>query len=214
MSTKSFLSVTVALALLAVAAVLGVVMGQRAAVGQLTIAIEATPETATNLVNTDHTVTATVTDDGVPAQEADVTFDITAGPNVGESHADVTNAEGQAFFTYTGDGGIGTDTIHVCVWGIIPQAQALAAQQVELDCVDVEKEWIEPTPSPTPAPTPTPTAAPTPTPTPTAPAAPDILPPSGGEPGSDGGFPWAVVGLALGGLVLLASGAALMRRAR
>jgi hypothetical protein len=215
-STKSILTIIAGLGLVAMAAVLGVVMGQRTALGQLAISIEATPVLDTNPVNTDHTVTATVTDDGVPAQEADVTFDITDGPNVGDSHNDITNADGQAFFTYTGDGGAGMDLIHVCVWGIIPQIGGPAAQQIELDCVDVEKIWEEPTPtpSPTPAPTPTPTAAPTATPTPTPEAAPDVLPPSGGEPGGDGGFPWAVVGLVLGGAALLTGGAALVRRAR
>jgi hypothetical protein len=215
MSTRSILTVMAGLGLVAMAAVLGVVMGQHTALAQA-ISIEATPVTDTNPVNTDHTVTATVTDGVVPEPGAQVTFDVTDGPNVGDSGSELTDDNGVATFTYTGDEGAGIDIIQVCVVSIAPRIAGVTALQEPIDCVDVEKIWEEPTPtpSPTPAPTPTPTAAPTPMPTPTPEAAPDILPPSGGEPVGDSGFPWAVVGLMLGGLVLLASGAALLRCAR
>lgn len=69
------------------------------------------PATTTNLVGTNHTVTATVTINGVTACGVTVNFNVTAGPNVGKSGTDTSKASGQASFTYTGSGGGGTDTI-------------------------------------------------------------------------------------------------------
>ena len=69
------------------------------------------PATDTNQVNTSHTVTATVTRNGNPAEGVNVDFNISAGPNTGKSFSLATDATGQAAFTYTGDGGAGTDTI-------------------------------------------------------------------------------------------------------
>ena len=68
-----------------------------------------TPETDTNPVGTDHTVTATVTDSNSdPVEGARVDFDVTgANPTSGFAF---TDASGQAPFTYTGVNP-GTDTI-------------------------------------------------------------------------------------------------------
>ena len=72
------------------------------------ISIALTPENDTNPVNSDHTVTATLT-----PEQADVLirFEITSGPNVGDSGSETTDGNGEAEFTYTGDGGVGGDVI-------------------------------------------------------------------------------------------------------
>jgi uncharacterized repeat protein (TIGR01451 family) len=73
------------------------------------------PPTAVNLPGTSHTVTATVTDlDGEPLVQTLVTFEITSGPNAGAGAQAVTDDNGQATFTYTSNGLLGTDTIEGC----------------------------------------------------------------------------------------------------
>jgi PKD repeat protein len=69
------------------------------------------PATATNPVGTSHTVTATATANGQPVPGATITFTVTAGPNQGVTGQAVTDANGQATFTYQDAGGAGTDTI-------------------------------------------------------------------------------------------------------
>ncbi len=84
--------------------------------------IKLTPETASNPAGTKHKVTARVTDllgQGVPGIL--VSFKVTAGPNIGEvsdpntgecSPNDCkTDPGGDVIWTYTGSGGIGTDSI-------------------------------------------------------------------------------------------------------
>ncbi len=79
---------------------------------QLPGSIVLDPATATNLPGTTHTVTATVRGDtGAVASGVTVTFTVTAGPNAGRTGSAVTNAAGQAAFTYTGSGGTGVDSI-------------------------------------------------------------------------------------------------------
>lgn len=220
MSKRFLVSAVAGLGLLAMAAILGMAMVQSAAAGVQALSLDATPETDTNMVDTDHTVTATVTQDLEPVFGAEVAFDVISGPNTGTSvtcspNVDCSTDEtGQVSGTYPGDGGAGTDTIEVCVTGFVVdiRAEAVAAQQ--LPCVEVEKVWVEPTPTPTPTAAPTATPTPTPTATPPVAEAPDILPPTGSQPASGSGFPWAVVALAVGGLTLLAGGALLHKRAR
>ncbi len=77
-------------------------------------AITLTPGTADNPAGTDHTVTATVVNlplPGTPVVGTTVTFLVTTGPNAGATDTDVTDANGEATFTYTSDGSLGTDTI-------------------------------------------------------------------------------------------------------
>lgn len=70
------------------------------------------PATATNAVDTEHTVTATALSAvGGPVPAATVTFTVIDGPNLGTTGDAVTDAQGQASFTYTGSGGLGTDQI-------------------------------------------------------------------------------------------------------
>jgi hypothetical protein len=76
--------------------------------GGLSGDVTLTPATAENPVGTTHTVTANVTEEGAPQSGVTVTFTVTgANPQVGTG---VTNASGEATFTYTGKIA-GTDTI-------------------------------------------------------------------------------------------------------
>ncbi len=69
------------------------------------------PETATNPIGTNHTVTAQVTTDGSPVVGTTVSFEIVDGPNAGTTGTNVTDSDGKASFTYTDTGGAGTDHI-------------------------------------------------------------------------------------------------------
>jgi hypothetical protein len=166
--------------------------------------ISLTPETATNEVGTDHTVTATITDLlGDPVEGVEVMFEVTDGPNTAatgtcSANADcTTDAAGQVSFTYTSDGSTGTDDIEGCMAvepDLVDEVPTLQ-RQLELACDTATKEWVEPEPTPTPAPEPTP--APTPTPTPVVAEEveePEALPESGGEPPDTGssGLAWLV----------------------
>jgi hypothetical protein len=75
--------------------------------------IALTPASATNPVNTSHTVTALVTiaGTGTPIQNVTVTFVVTSGPNSGATGTNVTDAAGKASWTYPDNGGAGTDKI-------------------------------------------------------------------------------------------------------
>ena len=77
----------------------------------LSVSASCTPSTATNGVGTAHAVDAFVLANGSIVEGASVTFTVTDGPNAGDSGTDVTDMTGIARFTYTGDGGVGTDTI-------------------------------------------------------------------------------------------------------
>ena len=172
----------VALGLLVASAIIG---AGRPALGQVFF-IVVSPATAVNIVGTEHTVTASVTQDGTPAGGS-YTFEIIDGPNKGKT------GEGP-LFTYVGDGGPGTDTIMGCF--------------VFEFCDTATKTWVQPTPTPTPTPSPTATA----TPTQAAPAA--ELPTTGTQPPAGSDFPWFLAGIvALGGLAV-AGGMLLRRRAR
>jgi streptogramin lyase len=70
-----------------------------------------TPKLATNLVNTAHTVTATVKKKGKLASGVTVYFSVATGPNTGVSGVSTTSVSGTAGFTYTGGPTPGTDTI-------------------------------------------------------------------------------------------------------
>ena len=79
---------------------------------------ELVPDTAINASGTDHTVVACVTKRGpedtfakVPLDGQAVNFDVTQGPNMGQSGTEVTDAAGKAPFTYMSNGTDGSDTI-------------------------------------------------------------------------------------------------------
>jgi len=62
-----------------------------------------------------HTVTATIKNgSNVPQSGIEVTFTVVSGPNAGDTGTDTTDGNGEATFTYTGDGGTGTDVIQAC----------------------------------------------------------------------------------------------------
>jgi hypothetical protein len=94
---------------------------------------ELTPATDTNPVGTNHTVTATVTRGGNPVSGVAVTFAVLEGPNLRKSGRSTTNANGQASFTYTGTGGVGTDRI---------QASGFV-NQIRFNCT-ATKTWVNP----------------------------------------------------------------------
>jgi hypothetical protein len=79
-------------------------------VGQLNL----DPAYDLNPTGTSHTVTATATSGNTPFPPivgATVNFLITSGPNVGLNGSDVTDANGQATFTWVGNGGVGVDVV-------------------------------------------------------------------------------------------------------
>ena len=93
------------------------------------------PVSATNQVGTSHTVTARVVDDeGNPVPERLVTFEVISGPNADDTGTDTTNANGEATFTYTGDGGEGIDEIRASF--VNPTAEETIFSNT------VTKEWV------------------------------------------------------------------------
>ena len=75
-------------------------------VGDISLA----PLTAENQVGQDHTVTATLDEDGAPISGKVVTFTVVSGPNTGLTGTDTSDANGEATFTYTSSQ-TGTDQI-------------------------------------------------------------------------------------------------------
>ena len=121
------------------------------------------PASETNLVGSQHTVTATVEDESAePIEGIVVSFNITSGPHAGGNVTDTTDANGEATFTYTGTLE-GTDTIEASFVDFHGRTRTSNA---------VTKTWEAaatptPTPSPSPSPEPTPSLSPEPSPTPT-----------------------------------------------
>ena len=76
-----------------------------------------------------------------------MTFDVLTGPNAGATGGGLTDANGQVTFTYTGAGGVGDDSIEVCVSFAPPLRSGRPALGVPLDCDTVAKTWIAPTPT-------------------------------------------------------------------
>jgi uncharacterized repeat protein (TIGR03803 family) len=95
---------------------LGTVFKLTVSTNASTVSCVLSPASATNIVGTAHTVTATVTSNGVPRSGAVVNFSVTAGPNLGKTGTATTIA-GQASFTYTGSTTAGTDTIRATSLG-------------------------------------------------------------------------------------------------
>lgn len=73
------------------------------------------PETADRMRGEDHEVTATMfrgaDPDAYPLAGLDVDFIVVNGPNAGDMATAVTDTDGVALFSFTGDGGPGVDTI-------------------------------------------------------------------------------------------------------
>ena len=195
--------------------------GERAADATVVAIVQATPQTATNVINTDHTITGTATDSisGTPLVGYDMTFDVLTGPNAGQGGTGVTDTNGQATFTYTGSGVVGDDSIEVCLFF----AQGLgngrpALQPVPLDCDTVAKTWIAPTPTATATPVPTATAVaasttPTATPVPSPTTTPAQLPITGSGDGASS-LPWVVLGISAFAALTFVAGATVLKRVR
>jgi hypothetical protein len=74
--------------------------------------IKLNPLTATNPAGSSYTVVATVTNSaGNPQAGVTVTFAVRSGPNAGSIGTALTDASGQAKFTYTGTSRVGIDTL-------------------------------------------------------------------------------------------------------
>lgn len=101
------------------------------------------PETATNPIETEHTVTATVTTDdpepGTPVVGTAVTFTVIAGPHAGTTGNANTDNFGQASFTYEGTA-VGEDTIEATFVDVTGKIQRSNR---------VTKEWTDGTVPPT-----------------------------------------------------------------
>jgi hypothetical protein len=74
-------------------------------------ALAVIPPVASSPVGSEHTVTAVYEVAGVPQVGVQINFVVTAGPNAGDSGSSITSDDGEATFTYMGDGGEGEDTI-------------------------------------------------------------------------------------------------------
>ena len=94
--------------------------------------IRLTPESATNPVNTMHTLQAAVEGDH-PLNNVAVTFTVTAGPNNGTSATAPTDSVGHANFSYVGSGGPGVDSI---------TARFVSSHGMTLVSNTARKEWI------------------------------------------------------------------------
>jgi Bacterial Ig-like domain (group 1) len=91
------------------------------------------PLTATNPVNTSHTVMATVVDDNnMPIVNRTVTFTVQSGPNAGATGRNRTNSAGRARFTYPGLGGPGQDVLI---------ASMINSQEIRQESNTVTKNW-------------------------------------------------------------------------
>lgn len=90
-----------------------------------TFHLDLTPATATNPVGTQHTVTATLTNNGSPVNAAPLSFTVDGvNPTTGSG---TTNASGQTTFAYTGNNP-GDDTITACYEQTdTPPCEALAS---------------------------------------------------------------------------------------
>ena len=115
-------------------------------------AIEIEPTAAAALLNTEETVTATVRDlfpdRSVPLSGVAVAFRITSGPNAGTSGTldpigGQTDSAGVVRFTYTGVGGVGTDTI---------VALATLPDETVITSMPATRTWVIPEIAVTPAP--------------------------------------------------------------
>ena len=96
--------------------------------------IELTPDNEVNDVGAEHLLTATVTTTGTqPVTGVMVAFSVISGPTVGVTGSARTDANGQAFFSYTGDT-VGTDTIEAC---FTPDSNGSICDQAIKQWVDV-----------------------------------------------------------------------------
>ncbi len=108
-----------------------IIQGATAIVGEDVLL---TPVEAENPVGTEHTLTASVqNDNGDPLEDVDVDFEITSGPNAGTTSSATTNADGEAFFTYSSTE-TGTDVI---------VASFVGSEEETITSNEATKTWID-----------------------------------------------------------------------
>jgi hypothetical protein len=94
-----------------------------------------TPFDVSNLVGTSHTVKARlVSPEGNPLPGRVVTFTVIAGPNEEQTGVGVTDADGEATFSYVGSGGAGVDRIEATFEdppGVSQATNAVEAERLE-----------------------------------------------------------------------------------
>ena len=79
-----------------------------------------------------HNVKALIQDDnGDPVVGENVTFTVLSGPNAGVNGVAATNANGEAFFTYAGTGGVGFDVIQACFTNSLDETECSNTVTVE-----------------------------------------------------------------------------------
>jgi len=103
--------------------------------GFTVVGITLGPSGVENTVGQSHTVTARLTDLlGIPQPDIQVTFNVISGPNIGLNGLGTSDSDGYASFTYSGNGGVGTDEINACFTN--SEGQVICSQVVT-------KEWID-----------------------------------------------------------------------
>ena len=111
-------------------------VGEECQPGATPVGFMIAPEIDLNPVGEPHTVTATVTGTGgEPVEGTEIGFDVVSGPNAGEGTTDTTDTNGEASFTYVGDGGIGADEIAATCEECTP-TQVSAIKFWDEDCND------------------------------------------------------------------------------
>jgi hypothetical protein len=89
-----------------------------------------------------HTVTGiTLSSAGAPIPSVTITFQVTSGPNAGQTGTGVTGANGQATFTYTDNGGAGTDNIQASVGALKSNVLVKNWENPSLTC-DVNDDGV------------------------------------------------------------------------
>ena len=80
-------------------------------IGLADLAIGLAPATASLESHTEHQVVANVLDGGAGIANVPVEFRVVSGPNMAETGDATTDTDGHAPFAWTGDGGLGEDTV-------------------------------------------------------------------------------------------------------
>ena len=130
--------------------------------------IALTTTTTTETIGNSHTVTVHMTDViGTPVAGVPVNFNITSGPNQGLTGTGVTNANGEATFSWQSTTA-GTDTVTASATSPTDNTSTVTsstnvtwvASQVTVTATPIVTITPTPTATPTPSPTPSPTPAP------------------------------------------------------
>ena len=98
------------------------------------------PPTGQILMEHPYTLTANVTDSSSkPVAGTSVKFKVTNGPNASVSGTGISDASGNARFTYTGQGGPGTDTIQASAGALLSNTAQVTWQSAK--CPQLQGYW-------------------------------------------------------------------------